>query len=119
MSGASMVIYLPVIHRGSPYLPLIREPFFNPSAVWYGFCDALAARSSANPGGANGPSRSGSGLSFCWRGVIVAVAHAVDTRTSNAESGEAAVAGVAPGRSDLALFLRYQHAFGIAVFVFF
>lgn len=52
ISGAPILIYLPVVHRGSAYLPLIRDPYFDVSAVWYGFCNALAARSS---GDATGP----------------------------------------------------------------
>ena len=55
VSGASMVIYLPIIRQGSVYLPLIRIPFFDLSALWHGLGDALAARSSADPFGANGP----------------------------------------------------------------
>jgi hypothetical protein len=54
VSGISMVIYLPVIHRGSTYLPLIRSPFFNSSALWNGLCNALAARSSGDPERAHG-----------------------------------------------------------------
>ena len=55
VSGASMAIYLPIIHRGSVYVPMIRQPFFNSSAIWYGLRNALAARSSANLGDPNSP----------------------------------------------------------------
>ena len=32
VSAASLVIYLPVIHRGSAYVPMNQPPFFNFSA---------------------------------------------------------------------------------------
>ena len=35
VSGASMVIYLPIIRRGSAYVPMIQEPFFDFSILWY------------------------------------------------------------------------------------
>jgi hypothetical protein len=115
VSGASMMIYLPVIHRGSPYLPLIREPFFDSSAVWYGFCDALAARSSANPDGANGP-QVWIWVELLLAGVIVAIAmqRARGSQTQNPE--KSVVAGVAPDRSDLALYCVTSMLLGIAVF---
>ena len=48
VSAVSLAIYLPIIHRGSAYVPIIQWPFFNFSTVWYGLGDALTARSSAN-----------------------------------------------------------------------
>ncbi|HXR48472.1 MAG TPA: hypothetical protein VN784_13635 [Candidatus Limnocylindrales bacterium] len=115
VSGASMMIYLPVIQRGSPFLPLIREPLFHPSAVWYGFCDALAARSSANPDGANGP-QIWIWVELLLAGVIIAIAlqRTRGRQTQNPE--EAALAGVAPGRSELALYCVTSLLIGIAAF---
>ena len=111
-----MVIYLPIIHRGSAFLPLIQEPFFNSSAVWYGLCDALAARSSANPDGANGPQI------WIWIELLLARSqlspspcsgHAdVRRRIRRRRSWPSA----APARSDLALFCVTSMLFGIAGF---
>ena len=55
LAGASLLIYLPIIHRIPEYLPFWRSPFFDAATLWNGLSDALAARSSANPDGANGP----------------------------------------------------------------
>lgn len=65
ISAASMLIYLPVVHRASLYLPLIRTPSFNSSDVWCGFCHAVATRISANPDSASGP------LVWFWIGLLV------------------------------------------------
>jgi hypothetical protein len=47
VSAGSMAIYLPIIHRGSAYVPMMQVPFFNLSTLWDKLCDALTARSSA------------------------------------------------------------------------
>jgi len=47
VSAGSMAIYLPIIHRGSVYVPMMQVPFFNLSTLWDKLCDALTARSSA------------------------------------------------------------------------
>ena len=47
-SGASLIIYLPVIHQGSLYTPMHRFAFFNFTVLWYKLRSALAARSSAH-----------------------------------------------------------------------
>ena len=112
VSGASMAVYLPIIHRGSAYLPIIRAPSFDPSAVWYGLCDALAARSSADPGGANGPQI------WFWIGLLLvglAVAVAMQrTRGRQTQSSEPAVTSGTTARSDLALFSVVSMVLGIA-----
>jgi hypothetical protein len=56
VAGASLFIYLPAMfHQGSKYLPFWRSPFFDAATLWNGLGDALAARSSADPDGGNGP----------------------------------------------------------------
>src|SRR5207249_4263228 len=55
VAGASLLIYLPIIHRDSEYLSFVRAPFFDAVTIWNGLGNALAARSSAESEGANGP----------------------------------------------------------------
>lgn len=43
----SMVIYLPVIHRGSAYVPMNQEPTFSLMTLWYKISDAASAHGSA------------------------------------------------------------------------
>ena len=117
VSGASLVIYLPIIHRGSAFLPLIRSPFFDSSAVWYGLCDALAARSSGDPGGAGGPQI------WVWMELVLVglvVAGVMQrVRVREAQNPGAAVASRLGARSDLALFCMASMILGIAgYFVF-
>ena len=117
VSGASMVIYLPIIHRGSAYVPMIQEPFFDSSALWYGFCDAVAARSSAEPDGANGP-QIWLWVELLLGGSVVAIAmqRARGRQTQNPGSWPAIAARV---RADLALFCVVSMIFGIAGYVVF
>ena len=44
----------------------MRSPFFDAATLWNGLGDALAARSSANPGGASGPQI------WIWIGLLLA-----------------------------------------------
>jgi hypothetical protein len=115
--GASLAIYLPIIHRGSAYLPLIRSPFFDSAAVWNGLCDALAARSSANPNGADGP-QIWFWIELLLLGFVVAVAMQ-RKRGVSTQNREAAGTRDAAIRSDLALFAAISMVLGIAgYFVF-
>jgi len=116
VSGASLAVYLPIIHRGAAYLPLIREPFFNASTVWYGLCNALAAQSSASPGGASGPQ------AWFWveiwvelllGGSVVAIVMQW-SRGRPLRNPETAVATTARIRTDLALFCGMSMLLGIA-----
>ena len=43
VAGASLFIYLPIIHPGSEYLSFVRSPFFDAATLWDGLGDALAA----------------------------------------------------------------------------
>jgi hypothetical protein len=54
VTGLSMAIYLPVIHRGAPFLPLIHTRF-NLARLWGKLCHAVSAQSSAHSVSANGP----------------------------------------------------------------
>ena len=66
VAGASLLIYLPIFHQPPEYLSLVRSPFFTAATLWNGLGDALAARSSANPNGANGPQI------WIWIGLLLA-----------------------------------------------
>ena len=112
VSGASLAIYLPIIHQGSAYVPIIRAPFFNLSDVWYGLCDALAARSSANPGGPNGPQIL-FWVELLLGGSVVALVmqRAPGRQAQNQEAGTAVAARV---RADRALFCVVSMLLGIA-----
>src|SRR5436309_9740896 len=46
VAGASLLIYLPIIHRDSEYLSFVRAPSFDAATIWNGLGNALAARSS-------------------------------------------------------------------------
>jgi hypothetical protein len=111
VSGASLAIYLPIIRRGSVYVPMIRQPFFDSSAIWYGLRNALAARSSGNPGGPNGPQ--------VWLWVALLLGGSVvalmmqRARGRQAQNQEAAAAIASQVRTDLALFCVVSMLFGI------
>src|SRR6266480_6634772 len=102
LAGASLLIYLPIIHRVPEYLPFWRSPFFDTATLWNGLSDALAARSSANPDGANGPQI------WIWTALLlVGIISAVvmqRTRVRQTPKPEVASKSANPERSDLALF---------------
>lgn len=116
-SSLALMIYLPVIHRGTAYTPMIRSPFFNSSALWDGLDDAVAARSSGNPDGAN------NSLFWFWMvpllvGIIVAVMMQ-RTRAKATQHPEAAGTSTIVVRSDLALFCIVSLILGVGgYFVF-
>jgi len=117
VSGASLAIYLPIIHRGSAFLPLIRSPFFHSSALWYGLGDALAARSSGDPGGGGGP-QIWFWMELLLVGLVVAVVMQ-RARARAAQNPETALASRPAARADLALFCMASMILGIAgYFVF-
>jgi hypothetical protein len=102
VSGASLVIYLPVIRRGSAYLPMIQEPSFNFATLWRKLGEAVAARGSVQPGGPNAP-EVWLWIALLLAGAIVAVVaqRAGKHRTQNQEAANASIVRV---RADLALF---------------
>jgi len=66
VAGASLLIYLPIFHQVPQDPSFVRSPSFDAATVWNGLGDALAARSSANPAGANGPQI------WIWIGLLLA-----------------------------------------------
>ena len=102
LAGASLLIYLPIIHRVPEYLPFWRSPFFDAATLWNGLSDALAARSSANPDGANGP-QIWIWIALLLVGIIAAVVMQ-RTRVRQTPKPEVASKSANAERSDLALF---------------
>jgi hypothetical protein len=96
------LIYLPIIHRVPEYLPFWRSPFFVATALWNGLVDAVAARSSANPDGPNGP-QIWIWIGLLFVGIIVAVTMQ-RTRVGQTPKPEVASKSTNQRRSDLALF---------------
>ncbi len=108
VAAASLLIYLPIIHRASEYLPLVRLPSFNAANLWGGLGDALSVGSNANPGGANGPQI------WIWIGLLLA-GITVAVRLQGTRAGHSAEPEVAKNRerSDLALFCVTSTVLGI------
>jgi uncharacterized membrane protein YsdA (DUF1294 family) len=110
VSGTSMVIYLPIIRRGSACVLMIQEPSFNFSVLWYKLGNALTARGSAHPPGFNGPE--------VWLWVMLLLGGSVvalmmqRTRERQAQNQEAVAAITARVRADLALFCVVSMLFG-------
>jgi hypothetical protein len=112
VAGASLFVYLPAMfHQGSKYLPFWRSPFFDAATLWNGLGDALAARSSADPDGANGP-QIWIWIGLLSVGIIVAV---IMQRTGVRQPPKPQVAlnSAKPERSDLALFCVTSVVLGI------
>jgi len=115
VAGASMAIYLPVIHRGSVYVPMIQIPFFDFQTLWHKLGEALAVRSSAQPAEPNGPEI------WLWLGlVVVGSVVAMTMQWSGGRSApkpEAAVA--ARVRADLALYCGVSMLLGVVGYMAF
>ena len=111
VSGASMAIYLPIIHRGSACVQITQYPFFNFSTPWQKLGEALTARSSAQPAGPNGPE--------VWLWIVLLLGGSVAAlvmqraRERQAQNQEAAAAITARVRADLALFCVVSVLFGV------
>lgn len=117
VSGASLMLYLPIIRQGSAYLPLIRIPFFKSSILWDGLCDTLAARSSADLFGPRGP-QIWFWLELLLVGLIVAVAMQWRRAQPTQDPGRGGTS-TGPARPDRALFCGVSMLLGIAgCFVF-
>ncbi len=115
LAGASLLIYLPIIHRVPEYLPFWRSPFFDTATLWNGLSDALAARSSANPDGANGP-QIWIWIALLLVGIIAAVVMQ-RTRVRQTPKPEVASKSANPERSDLALFCVTSVVLGIIGYI--
>ena len=116
VSGASMMIYLPTLHRGSTNL-MNQVPFFSFSILWYKLSSALTARSSAHPPRFDGPE--------IWFWVVLLLVGSVvalmmqRTRRGQAQNPEVAPASTARVRADLALFCVVSMVFGIVGYMAF
>jgi hypothetical protein len=111
VAGASLLIYFPVIHQDSDYVSFVRSPSFAAANLWDGLSNAVAARSSAGHGNANGPQI------WLWTGlllagIIVAVMMQL-TRERQMPNAEVASKSANPERSDLALFCVTSAVLGI------
>jgi len=111
VAGASLFIYLPIMHQGSEFLSFWGSPFFEATTLWIGLGNALATRSSGNPDGANGPQI------WIWIGLLLAgiiVGVIVQrTRVRQTPKPEVASKSANPERSDLALFCVTSVVLGI------
>ncbi len=117
VSGASMMIYLPIVRPGSASLSMNRIPFYNFSILWYKLSSALTARSSGHP-----PRFDGTEI---WLWVMLLLAGSVvalmmqRTHGCQAQNPEAATAISARGRADLALFCIVSMFFGMVGYMAF
>jgi hypothetical protein len=111
VAGASLLIYLPIFHQPPEYLSFVRSPFFTAATLWNGLGDALAARSSADPNGANGP-QIWIWIMLLLAGIIVAI---IMQRTRGHQTPQPEVASNRANRewSDLALFCVTSVVLGI------
>ncbi|HTG29549.1 MAG TPA: hypothetical protein VK818_15125, partial [Methylomirabilota bacterium] len=90
-------------------------PSFDATTLWEGLGDALAARSSANPDGANGP-QIWIWIALLFAGIIVAVIMQ-RTRVRQRSKPEVASKSANPKRSDLALFCVTSVVLGIIGYI--
>jgi hypothetical protein len=112
VAGASLFVYLPAIfHQDSKYILFWRSPFFDAATLWNGLRDALAARSSADPDGPNGP-QIWIWIGLLLVGIIVAV---IMQRTGvrHTPKPQVALKRANLERSDLALFCVTSVVLGI------
>ncbi len=117
VSGASLAIYLPIIHRGSVYVPMMKIPFFDFSVLWHRLGNGLTARSSAQPDGPNGP-EVWLWIALLLGGSVVAVMMQ-RVRGRQAQNQEAGAVIIARVRADLALFCVVSMLFGTAGYMVF
>jgi hypothetical protein len=101
VSAVSLVIYLPVIRRGSVSVPMMQWPYFNLATLWSRLGNAVTARASGEQG-PNGPEI------WLWLALLVAgslVAFGM-LRTGAHQSSNPAAPSETRGRNqaDLALF---------------
>jgi hypothetical protein len=110
MSAASLVIYLPIIHRGSAYVPMMQLPNFNFSTLWNRFGNTLTFRSSGELG-PNGPEV------WLWISLLIggSIAALIMQRAREYVSRRSeTVASVAVGiRADRALYCVVSMLFGV------
>ena len=117
VSGASLVIYLPIIRQGSVYVSMNQEPSFRFSTLWHELGNVLAARNSAHPDGTNGL-EIWFWVAFLLGGLVVALV-LQRTRRGQSPDPEAAAAVPARTRADLALYCGVSMLFGVAGYMAF
>lgn len=109
VSAASLVVYRPIIRKGSEHLSLGQLPSFHLSILWNRFSDAVAARSSGESG-ANGLE------AWLWVALVVggaAVALLMQRAQRRPAQNPVAVASTFPGRADLVLFCAVSMVIGV------
>ena len=117
VSGLSMVIYLPIIHRGSAYVSMNQLPIFDFSVLWHRLGNALTTRSNAQPEGSTGPE--------VWLWIMLLLGGSVVALTMqrsserHAQNQQVAAAITARVRADLALFCVVSMLFGTAGYMAF
>jgi len=113
-SAASLMIYLPVIRRGSAYASIMQYPPFNFSTLWYKLGLALTARSSAHFDGPIGPEI------WLWvvllSGATIVAFRMQRGRGCRTQNQEAATMNAVRVRADLALFCVVSLLLGIAAY---
>ncbi len=113
VSGASLAVYLPIIHRGSVYAQMHQEPTFNFLTLWHKLGDVATGRSSAHP---TGPF----GLEM-WLWIVLLLGGSVvalllqRVRKLQEPNQEAATAATARTRADLASFCVVSMLLGTVV----
>ncbi len=111
VAGASSLIYLPVVRRVPEHVQFWRSPFFGAATLWNGLGDALAARSSANPHGGNGPQI------WIWIGLLLVgtIVAVIMQRPRMCQTPKPEVVSKSTNweRSDLALFCVTSVMLGI------
>jgi hypothetical protein len=117
VAGASMAIYLPIIHRGSAYVRMNQEPSFNSLILWYKFGDAVTAKSSAHPSSYDGP-EVWLWVAFLLGGSVVTFMMQRKYKQQTHNQGTATVDAVQV-RTDLALFCFVSMFLGMAGFMAF
>lgn len=107
-SAFSLMIYLPIIHRGTAFVPMMQWPFFQFSTLWNKVGNAVTARSSAELG-PNGPEI------WLWVGLFVGGAVlALLMQRPSARRVQNSEAAVGRRRADLALFSAVSMMLGVA-----
>jgi len=121
VSSGSMIVYLPIIRRGSVYVPMNQSPAFDFLALWhnlwYKLNDALAARSSAHPLRFDG--------SEIWLWVVLLLGGSIvalvmqRTHKHQTQNQGAATAITTRNRADLTLFCVVSMLLGIEGYMVF
>ncbi len=96
VSASSLAIYLPVIHRGSDYVPMNQLQYMDYSTLWYALGHTLWARSNARFGGMG-----------VWLWIVLIIGGSVlglVMQRARVRQGSALVTIPVQSRADLALF---------------